>query len=326
MGLGIIGTRAYPSETEVVLSPGEPVTVLGYTLVCDELQQEAAGDRLSTWAAISVHRDGSYLTTLKPRVDRYSSFEQTVAVPALRAGLREDLYLVLFWSSPDGSASLKVIVNPLVNFLWLGGGVFLAGGAVALWPPRARAGRLPASQARRRATRTVVGVAAGLLVLLAAAVALWKPDPGAMVEPAGRPLSGQPAPDFTLLLLDGSTLALADLSGQVTVVNFWTTWCPPCAEELPDLQSVWTEYQAQDVVFVGIAVQEEETEVQRMVSQFGLTYPLGMDRREHVASAYGITGVPETFVIDPEGDVAYVHVGPVSAAELTGELDSLLGR
>ena len=324
MALGIVGTRMYPFETEVVLTPGEPVAVGDYTLSLEDMRQEPTGDHLSTWASLSVYRGEAYLATLRPQVDRYPNTGQTVSVPALRAGLREDLYLVLAGQEEGGTvATVKVFVNPLASFLWLGGLVFLAGGAVALWPA-ARARELPAPEARRRATGTAVGLVAGLLVLVAAGAAMWTTGQGGTILPARRVFPGQEAPDFTLSLLDGSALSLSDLRGRIVVVNFWATWCPPCEEELPDLQAVWTGYQGQGVTLVGIAFQEEEAEVREMVSRFGLTYPLGLDVGGRTATAYGITGVPETFVVDGTGQVAYVHVGPVTAERLREELDSLL--
>jgi cytochrome c-type biogenesis protein CcmF len=326
MALGIIGTRMYPFETEVVLSSGEPVDVGGYTLVHEELRQDSAGDHFSTWASLAVYRNGAYVTTLQPRMNQYLDFDQTVAVPALRAGLREDLYLVLAgWGGDGETATLKVFVNPLASFLWVGGLVFLVGGAVALWPA-ARPARVPVPEARRRGVGTAVGLAAGLLVLVAAGLAMWGTGGGAAAQPVGRLLPGQPAPNFTLDLLDGSAMTFSELRGQVAVVNFWATWCPPCEDELPDLEAVWAEYQAQGVVFVGIAYQDEEADAREMASRFGLTYPLGMDVGDRISTAFGITGVPETFVVDAQGQVAYVHIGPVTAGELRGELDSLLGR
>jgi cytochrome c-type biogenesis protein CcmF len=324
MAAGIVGTRLDHFETEVTLSPGEPVDVGGYTLVYEDLRQEPAGDHLSTWASIAVYRGGAYLTTLQPRLNQYPDSEQTVTVPALRTGLREDLYLVLFWWSEDGFASVKVVVNPLVNFFWLGGLVFLAGGVVAFWPP---AGPVPLSvfATRRRTPGAAIGLAAGLLALAAAGVALWGPGHGAVIRPAGRPLAGQMAPDFTFRLLDGSRVALSDLRGMVTVVNFWATWCSPCEEELPDWQAMWEEYHpAQGVIFLGIAFRENEAEVWETAARFGITYPLGLDLEDRISTAYGITAVPETFIVDVEGRVAYVHIGPLNAEELRGELDGLL--
>jgi len=328
MALGIVGTRMYSFETEKVLSSGEPVAVGEYTLVFEELRQEPADDHLTTRASLSVYRDGTYLTTLQPQMDQYINSEQTVSVPALRTGLREDLYLVLAgWGRDGTTATLKVFVNPLAGFLWLGGLVFLVGGAVALWPAARTATRdVPAPKARRRTVETAAGLAAGLLVLIAAGVTMWGAGLGATTQPVGRPLPGQPAPNFTLDLLDGSTLTLLDPPGQVAVVNFWATWCPPCEDEMPDLQAAWEEYQAKGVVFVGIAFDEEASAVREIASRFELTYPLGLDVGDRISTAYGITGVPETFIVDSEGRVAYVHIGPVNAEQLRKELDSLLDR
>jgi len=325
MAAGIIGTRMYPFETEVVLSAGEPVAVGEYTLVFEDLRQEPAGDHLTTWASLAVYRDGAYLTTLQPRLNQYVGSDQTVAVPALRPTLREDLYLILAgWAQDGTTATFKVFVNSLASFLWLGGLVFLAGGAVAVWPSPGPA-RLSVPQARRRAVWNSVALAAGLLVLVAAGVAMWGPGHGAVTQAAGRPLPGQEAPDFTITLLDGSLLSLSDLHGQVAVVNFWSTGCPPCEDEAPALQTVWEEYQGRGVAFVGIAYQDQGPDVRQFAARFGITYPLGLDVGG-IATAYGITGVPETFVVDADGRVAYVHIGPVGEETLAGELDALLNR
>jgi peroxiredoxin len=112
----------------------------------------------------------------------------------------------------------------------------------------------------------------------------------------------------------------------VVVVNLWATWCPPCEDELPDLQTVWEEYEENGVAFVGIVYQDQETAVRDYITRFGLTYSLGMDRGDRIYSAYGATGIPETFVIDPQGQVAYFHIGPVTAVQLREEIDSLSGE
>lgn len=323
MAAGIVGTRMTPLETEVVLAPGGTANVGRYTLMFEDLRQGEASDHLGTTAYLSVYRDGVYLATLTPRLDQYYESDQTVGVPALRAGLREDLYVVLAGYT-SGSVALKVFINPLATFLWLGGLVFLAGGVVAVWPS-AETARLSMPQARRRAVRDGIALAAVLVMLVAAGLAMWGPGHGASAQQTGRPLSGQPAPDFTLDLLDGSTIRLSDLRGNVVVVNFWATWCPPCEEELPALQSLSSQYQP-EVVFLGLAYEDQESLVRAAVARLGLTYRIGLDVDGRIARAYGITGVPETFVIGPQGEVAFVHIGPVTAEELTGELDALLGR
>jgi len=321
--VGVIGTRMYPLERNLSLTAGEPAQVGRYTLVFEELRQDLLSDRLATWAVLSVYRGGAYWVTLTPRLERYANFDQTVTTPALRAGLREDLYVVLTgWSADGATATFKVFVNPLASFLWLGGLVFLAGGAVAFWPSTAGV-RLPVPQARRRAIGNTVALVGGLAVLVAAGVAMWGPGHGATSQPSGRPLPGQTAPDFTLALLDGSTFSLSGQRGKAVVLNFWASWCPPCEAEAPDLQAVWEEYGEKGVAFVGIAYKDEEAAVRGFLTGHGITYPVGLDATGRIAQLYGITGVPETFVLDAEGRVVRFYIGPVTADQLRADLAGL---
>jgi len=330
MFLGLLGTRMYPFETEATLAPTESTTVRDYTLVLDGVAQEPAHDYLATRASLLVYRDGTYLTTLRPQVNQYMNYDQDVAIPSLRVGLREDLYLVLAGWNPNQSATFKVFINPLASFLWLGGLVFLAGGGLALWP-QSRPTRLPAARRRRRAAGRIVAVVAVSLLLIGAAVAMWGTSPAAVGQPAGnspapagRPRIGEAAPSFTLDLLDGTRLSLSDLHGEVAVINFWATWCPPCEDELPHLRSIWEEYRSRGVTVLGVAYREDAATVQQAMDEFELAYPMGIDNGERIALAYGITGVPETFVIDPQGQVAQIYIGPVTAEQLAGDLDRLL--
>jgi len=336
LALGVIGTRFYPFETQAVLAAGESRDVGEYTVVLEELTRETLPDRMATTAVVSVYRGGRQVASLGPRLDEYTSFRQTVAAPAVRTGLKEDLYLVLAgWSDGGAQVTLKIFINPLASFLWLGGLVFMIGGTVAAWPS-GRTGRVAARAARSRRIWSTVGLVIGLVLLALAVWAMWGPAQGsgalagrwAQVE-AGlggnrgtRPAVGEPAPDFRLELLDGSTLHLSDLRGQVAVVNFWSPECQPCEDELPDLQTVWEEYQGKGVTLVGVSFPDLETGVREMVTEFDLTYPNGLNGA--LAVEYGITGVPETFIVDPEGRVAYVHIGPVTADRLRDELDTLV--
>lgn len=313
LALGVIGTRLYPFERELTLSAGAPVETGGYTLVFEELRQMPGEDYLATTARISVYRGVTYLATLEPRLEQYAG-RQTVTVPALRSGLRDDLYVTLAgWSENGARVTLKVVVNALINALWAGGLVLLAGGALAFYPR---------NLGRRWNT---LALALGILGLCGAAWAMWGLPHGATRAEAGRPPVGQAAPDFRLMLLDGSTLALEDLRGKVTVVNFWASWCPPCQEELPALQAVWEATREEAVALVGIAYRDEESGVRAAVEEYGIPYPVGLDAGERIAGQYGITGVPETFVINAEGNVAVWHIGPVTEDVLLAEIRALLG-
>lgn len=313
MAVGVIGTRLYPFEQEVVMTSGEPIKMGGYTLVFDQLSQDVIRDQLSTWASISVYSDDGYLVTLEPRINRYQNYEQTFSVPALRPALREDLYMILAgWSGDGTTVTVRIVINALVNFLWLGGLIFMAGGALALWPRGLKAlGNAAVAVA-------VVGLLTG------GAWAMWGARHGTAVRELGRPHVGQAAPDFRFSLLDGGTLTLADLGAEIVVLNFWAPWCPTCKDELPALQASWEAYRDQGVTFVGAAYDSERAAVEETVTTYGLGYPIGLDASDLAAKAYGVTKVPETFVIDAEGRVAAVYVGPVSETELRAALDALL--
>lgn len=313
MALGVIGTRMYPFEAQITVSANQPTMVGDYTLIFEELKRDFAADFFTTWTNVAVYRDGAYLATLQPRLNTYSDAQQTITVPALHPGLREDFYLILSgWSNNGGAATFKVVVNALVNFLWLGGLIFLAGGALALWPTA------------DNATRNTVALIVGLALLLGASWAMWGIPHGTARYGAGRPLVGQTAPDFHLRLLDGDTVALEDLRDTIVVVNLWASWCPSCVDEMPDLQSVWETYRDQGVHFLGVAYRDEEATVRDATAQYGTTYPVGLDTGSRIAKRYGITGVPETFVVAADGRVAHIHIGPVTAETLAAELEALL--
>jgi cytochrome c-type biogenesis protein CcmF len=313
MAIGVIGTRLYPFEVQQTLQVGQPYEVGRYTLVYEELRQEFVDDHSRNYATISVYVNGEPVAVLEPRLDRYSGTDQSLNIPAVRPMVREDLYLILAgWSDDGAMATVKIVINSLVNFLWLGGLVFLAGGALALWPPM---------QSR---TMSVVAAVVGLSLLAGSAWAMWGASHGMASNEGGRPLAGQEAPDFRLALLDGGTVSLKQLRGQVVLVNFWASWCPPCQEEMPALQATWEEFSDRGVSYIGIAYQDERASIDQTVAAFGTTYPVGVDAGDSIASLYGITGVPETFIVDQDGRVAYVHIGPVSADLVRSELSALL--
>jgi cytochrome c-type biogenesis protein CcmF len=316
MALGVIGTRMYPFETPVTLATNGSTEVAGYTLRLENLTQEVGPDYLSTVASVAVSRGGDFLGTLAPRINRYTNYEQTFGIPAVRPGVREDLYLILSgWSTEEGRATLQVHVNALANFLWLGGLLLMMGGVLAFYP-RVEQGHWG----------HIVIVLSLMALLLGAVWAMWiAPQGGGTSVRDRRPQVGEPAPAFRLSLLDGTDVRLEDLRGQVVVLNIWSSQCPPCLEELPALQATWAAYQDREVVFIGAASQDARENVEAAVAEFGLTYPIGLDQGDRIATAYGITGVPETFVIDPQGRVAHVYIGPVTEAQLRSDLAQLVG-
>lgn len=139
------------------------------------------------------------------------------------------------------------------------------------------------------------------------------------------PLLRQPAPDFTLALLDGGRLTLSEQRGKVVVVNFWASWCyPACWNEAPRLQAAWERYREKGLVLVGVIYQDREPNAREFIRRHGKTYPNGMDPKSRVAIDYGVYGVPETFFIDREGRIAHKHVGELPTDTLTREIERQL--
>lgn len=134
------------------------------------------------------------------------------------------------------------------------------------------------------------------------------------------PLIGRPAPPLTLTLFNGSKMSLQELRGKVVFVNFWASWCPPCREEARELEAAWQRFKDQDIVFVGVDIQDTESAALAFVKEFGLTYPNGRDATGKMAIDYGVWGIPETFFIDPTGRIAYKHVGTLGSLLISGKL------
>lgn len=138
------------------------------------------------------------------------------------------------------------------------------------------------------------------------------------------PVTARPAPDFTLPLFDGTTLRLADLRGRPVLVDFWASWCVPCREEAATLEQVWQSYQATDLLFIGVGVQDREVAARAFLDEFAITYPNGRDTDGKISIDYGLMGVPEKFLINRQGQIVRKLVGPVPAAVLAELLDELV--
>jgi len=166
----------------------------------------------------------------------------------------------------------------------------------------------------------IISIVFGLGLLALLAFAFFSPG-------GGRPVQGDSAPDFSLVLFDGSEVSLSNLRGQVVVLNFWASWCDPCRQEASDLQKVWEMYEGKGVVFLGLSYKNAEEDSRAFVKELGITYRNGADDpRGKISRAYGVTAVPETFVIDAEGKVAWVYIGEVQADELVQRLAQMVAR
>lgn len=139
------------------------------------------------------------------------------------------------------------------------------------------------------------------------------------------PLVGKPAPTFTLAPLEGGApVRLDSLRGAPVVVNFWATWCVPCQQEHGELQAAARRWRDR-ARFVGVVYQDQPEKIRAWLARMGVVGITLVDVGSQVALAYGVTGVPETFVLDAAGVVAHKFTGPVTAAELDAHLSALTG-
>jgi cytochrome c biogenesis protein CcmG/thiol:disulfide interchange protein DsbE len=164
----------------------------------------------------------------------------------------------------------------------------------------------------------ILGPALAILALLAY---------GFTIEPKyiPTPFLAKPAPLFTLTLFDGTTLRLEDLRGKVVFLNFWASWCPPCRAEARMLEAAWRKHRDQDVVFLGVNIQDKDESARAFLDEFGITYPNGMDRGARIAIDYGVWGLPEAFFIDRDGRITYKHVGALGWETVTTKLEEAKG-
>jgi cytochrome c biogenesis protein CcmG, thiol:disulfide interchange protein DsbE len=167
-------------------------------------------------------------------------------------------------------------------------------------------------------------IVGGILLPIAAVLALLAYGFTRDAKYIPTPLIGRLAPDFTLTLMDGSALRLADLRGKAVFLNFWASWCPPCRVEAPALEAAWRRYRERDVVFLGVNIQDTDENARRFLSEFAITYPNGIDRGSRIAIDYGVWGLPETFFIDREGRITYKHVGALGEATVAVKLEEAL--
>lgn len=139
---------------------------------------------------------------------------------------------------------------------------------------------------------------------------------------------GRAAPDFLLRTPDGGDLRLSDLRGQPVLVNFWASWCEPCRKEMPEIVRAYDERRDDGLVVVAVDLQESVEDIREFAADFGMEFPIVIDRRGQVASAWriggSIQGLPSSYFIDAQGIVQARVFGPMNEERLKEELEKIL--
>jgi cytochrome c biogenesis protein CcmG/thiol:disulfide interchange protein DsbE len=136
-----------------------------------------------------------------------------------------------------------------------------------------------------------------------------------------RLVVGNPVPDFQVTSFSGEVYQLSELKGKAVLLNFWASWCLTCEDEAKALEEVWSEHKdGTGVIFIGIDYVDTDREAQAYLKKFGITYPNGPDLRLKISQIFGVTGVPETFLIDQDGNLRDLRIGPFTSADEIREM------
>ena len=178
----------------------------------------------------------------------------------------------------------------------------------------------------QKTSRSLLSIIVWVVVLGILGVLGW----GLVQSTAPRPEVGEMAPKFNLEFFEGyawngkTAASLDDMNGQIVVMNFWASWCVECRAETDELEAAWQKYADQGVVFVGVAYADVEPNSIAYMEEFAVTFPHAPDLGTRISNDYEITGVPETFIIDQKGEIAYVQIGPISSSTLDAVIGQLL--
>jgi cytochrome c biogenesis protein CcmG/thiol:disulfide interchange protein DsbE len=178
---------------------------------------------------------------------------------------------------------------------------------------------------QHRAGRPRWLVLGGLAVSIALVASLFAFGLGRDPNSLAPVIVGKAAPAFDVTTLDGErTIRLADLRGQVVVLNFWASWCVDCRIEQPALSQAWTRYRDHGVLVLGMSFEDAVPAAQAYARDNAMGWPLVTDPGSRTAIAYGVAGVPETFLIGPDGMVRGKTAGPLAYGVLSDQIAGLL--
>lgn len=141
---------------------------------------------------------------------------------------------------------------------------------------------------------------------------------------------GDKAPNFSLKQINENseleTVQLSDLEGKGVMLNFWGTWCKPCEEEMPYMQSLYPEYKERGIEIVAVSLDSTEFVIHPFIDKYDLTFPIPHDKNEEVRDLYNVGPIPSTFFINPNGEIEEIVSGALTLDRLEGYLQDILPK
>lgn len=137
---------------------------------------------------------------------------------------------------------------------------------------------------------------------------------------------GNLAPDFELKTVEGNSIKLSSLKGKKVILNFWATWCPPCRQEMPDMEKFYTENKDSGIEILAVNLLQTEkgpAEVSAFIQDFGITFPVVVDEQGSVGKLYKVSSIPASFIIDSEGVIQRKIVGPMTYDSMKSMLGAI---
>jgi len=156
-------------------------------------------------------------------------------------------------------------------------------------------------------------IAAFFFVFPQQASAQVSPETASLLRTARIQVLNKPAEprEFTLPFLGGESASLSSYKGKVVFLNFWATWCPPCREEMPSMETLYKRYKDKGLEMLAINLSENTNTVRQFMDNNGYTFPVMMDSDGRVGGAYGIRSIPTTLIIDREGKIVAQVIGSI---------------
>lgn len=178
--------------------------------------------------------------------------------------------------------------------------------------------------------RSVILIGVGIPVLALITLLAWgairtggeQGRPGVNEVFGEAPITTNPFPKFTVTTVAGEEIALADLRGKIVVIDFWSSWCPPCRAEAPVLVAAYDAWADLGVEFVGISIWDSETAVESFIESRGIQYPVAIDDGS-LTVEFGVQGIPEKFFLNRQGEIARKIIGPNTERSLNDILSEL---